>query len=618
MCKQAKPVKVVFQPSGRSVQTQEGATVREAATRAGVFLDYPCGGQGTCGKCRIIGQSGLVEAGDTERGLLSAEDLAHGVRLACQSQIAGDAVVVLPGAGSGAATGQILSVSSVIGETQYDPPVRKVAVSLAEPSLGDDLADFERLSAAMGAESIDFSLQQILPARLRECAFQGTAVLHGNVLMDFEGGDTSGAFPVAAVDIGTTTVVAALVDANTGETLATASRMNPQIRFGDDVLARLTHIQNNPSGQDELQQAIVGELNGMMAELADQANITASQIHDIAIAGNTTMQTLLLGIHAAPLGQAPFVAGRRAGFTFAAKELGLAVHPRGRAYTFPVIGGFVGGDTVAGLIATGITEHEGTVLYIDIGTNGELVLVHQGQLYAASCAAGPAFEGARISQGMRAASGAIERIALQDGDVQFEVLGDAAPSGICGSALIDLAALLLREGLLMSEGLLLDAATSPPEAPQALKARLQSTDKGPVFEIAAAGKSATGAPVHLTQRDVRELQLATTAIKAGIMTLPVHAGLTLADVEHIYVAGAFGNYLRLENAQRMGLLPPALDEGQFTFLGNATLAGARFAALSQRARVKADEIAQRTRHIELSIDPNFHTCYMEEMIFPRE
>jgi uncharacterized 2Fe-2S/4Fe-4S cluster protein (DUF4445 family) len=393
--------------------------------------------------------------------------------------------------------------------------------------------------------------------------------------------------------------------------------MNPQTAFGDDVVSRILHARQGPQHLHELQNALLSAVNAMLGSLAGQAGIDRNRIYAVAFAGNTTMQHLLSGVNPGALGEVPFVPVTCQSLLLDSEELGCLIHPRGQAYVFPVIGGFVGGDTVAGLLATRLSDAFGPTLFVDIGTNGEIVLAHEGKMSAASCAAGPAFEGARISQGMRAAAGAIEKVVF-DGAVRYSVIGNAPPVGLCGSALIDLAAELLRHGVLLPEGLFVPPGQLPSEVPPAIRERVVPYDGAHGFVLAPADETGMGAPLILTQRDVRELQLATAAIRAGIAILLRRAGLRSTDLYRVLVAGGFGNFIRRSNAQRIGLLPSELPHSRISFVGNTSLAGARLAAVSQSARRQAEELARRPIHIDLSQDVHFHEEFVEAMFFPAD
>ncbi len=336
----------------------------------------------------------------------------------------------------------------------------------------------------------------------------------------------------------------------------------------------------------------------------------------MTVAGNTTMQQLFLGVDPSPLGEIPFTPAGGRGLACEAAELGIRIHPRGRAYVLPVIGGFLGGDTVAGLVATDLADAEKPTLFIDIGTNGEIVLAAGGTLRAASTAAGPAFEGARISCGMRGCAGAIEKVIVCDGRLQIGVIGDVPPVGLCGSGLIDAAAELLRHGLLTPEGRLVSPDQLAPGTPPDLAGRLVMHDRKPAFRLAAEDETADRRPIVLTQQDIRELQLAAGAIRAGVVILLRRAGLDPADLDRVLIGGGFGNFIRRDNAQRIGLLPHQIEHRRIRFMGNTSLAGARLAALSVAARQQAEALARCVEPVDLSTDREFHRVFAESMIFP--
>jgi uncharacterized 2Fe-2S/4Fe-4S cluster protein (DUF4445 family) len=346
-----------------------------------------------------------------------------------------------------------------------------------------------------------------------------------------------------------------------------------------------------------------------------QASVNPQRVYEVTIAGNTTMQHLLCRLHPRYLGEVPFVPVTGRHVSMPAAALGLHAHPRARVYVFPAIGGFVGGDTVAGMLATRLNECEAPTLLIDVGTNGEIVLFADGALRAASTAAGPAFEGARILHGMRSSTGAIEKVVL-DGVLRTNVIGNVPPIGLCGSALIDLAAELLRHGLLAPEGRIRTPDQLPASVPADLTRRLTVHEKQMAFLLAPSEESGTGKPIVVTQRDFRELQLATGAIRAGVNILLRQVGLRPGDLESVLIAGGFGNFIRRSNAQRIGLLPPEIERRRIRYQGNTSLAGAWLAAVSDRVRRAADPLARRTRHVDLSTDPDFQRAFAEAMIFP--
>lgn len=610
-----KTVTVTIEPAGETVQVPAGSTVREAAAQAGVVIYYPCGGEANCGKCKVHVNSPSGSVTEAERTLLRPEELKDGVRLACQTVIDASVTVEIPESSTVSPWQRVLEWSDTTPGEAADPPVRKIPVELQAPTLEDDAPDLERLRRALGPVTIDLGLLRELPGRLRAARFQGTAVLAGDHLIEFEPGDTSSQCFAAAFDIGTTTLVGVIHDLAAACDCASASRINPQTSLGDDVLSRIMFASKDRAGLERLHKELIDAINDMLGELAEEAGVPPERIYEISLAGNTTMQHLLACLDPAALGQAPFVPAVKDSLFLPAAELGIRIHPCGRAYVFPVIGGFVGGDTVAGILATGLANATASAMFLDIGTNGEVVVCSEGRLVAASCAAGPAFEGARITHGMRAAAGAIEAVLLTD-DVSCCVIGNVPPLGLCGSALIDLLAELLRHGLITPEGRLLGPDHAPSGLAGSLRQRLVNGGDKLGFLLARGEETQTGQPIVLYQRDIRELQLAIGAIRAAIAIMLRRASLKASDLDCLLVGGAFGNYIRCENAQRIGLLPAELDPQRVVFLGNTALAGARRAAVSQNARHQAAELAQRTEHLDLSRDSHFQDTFVESMVFP--
>jgi len=606
-------VRVTFQPSGRSVYVLSGTKVLEAAGRAGLTIETPCGGAGTCGKCRVRIVRGACPPTPAEEQHLADDEREQGWRLACQACICAEAVVDVP-ASSLFGDGHRILTQTAGGQADVRPAVRKVHVELPEPTLEDDDADLVRLERAIGPVEADLSLLRRLGTLLRENRFRGTAVITDHRLIDFEPGDTADDCYGVALDIGTTTVVASLLHLCSGQERAIVSGINPQVAAGDDVVSRISHAARGQRERAELRDCLVEALAGMIDQLCRRAGIARERIYEVALAGNTTMEHLLCGSDVRQLGEVPFVPVHGRGLVLWAEELGLSVHPRAAAYVFPVIGGFVGGDTVAGLLSTGLADQDGPSLMIDIGTNGEIALVHAGELWAASTAAGPAFEGARISCGMRATAGAIEKAVLDD-DLQVSVIGNAPPIGICGSALVDLAAGLLDAGILAPQGALRTGDELPPGLGEALRRRVRAGANGQPEFVLADGADAPN-PITVTQRDIRELQLAVGAIRAGTALLLQQAGLRGGDLQRVLIAGGFGSFIRRNHAQRIGLLPPDVPHNRVQCVGNAALSGVRWALLSTTARERAEALARRARHVDLSQDPQFQMQFAEAMLFP--
>lgn len=608
-------VSVKFSPQGKIIYVLKGTKILEAAGRAGIALETPCGGQGTCGKCRVRLVNGACEPVQTETTLFSEEEIADGCRLACQSCICDTSVIEIPDSSLLASFYQILSKAKEGHKEEICPSVDKRYVEPALPSMEDDLPDFERIESVVGPFKIDLELARKLPTILRRQGFRGTAVTADNHLIDFEAGNTESECYGAAFDIGTTTLVGTLLDLNTGRESAESSRMNPQISFGDDVLTRIHHASGSADGLRELQEAVANAVNEMIDEMLGEAGVRRSSVYEATFAGNTAMQQILCGIDSSPLGMVPFVPAGGRGQRFPASDLGVRIHDRGLAYVFPTIGGFVGGDTVSGLLASRLMDEETPSLFIDIGTNGEIVLHHNGSLTAASTAAGPAFEGAGISCGMRAAAGAIDKVIFDD-RVRFNVLGNVLPVGICGSALVDTAAELLRSGILSETGRFRSPDEIPDSVSPNVRRRLVADNNNTCFVIADETESKSKNRIAVTQRDVRELQLATGAIRAGIRIILRRVGLRPSDLKRVLIAGGFGNFIRRDNAQRIGLIPSEIKHERIVFVGNTSLAGAKIALLSRKARERAEDLARRTGHFNLSADPRFQEEFAEAMLFP--
>ena len=611
-----KRVRLQFQPSGRTIHVLAGTTVIEATAQAGLTIQTPCGGAGTCGKCRIQFTAGACEPSAGDKANLSAEELADGWRFACQTAICDDCTITIPQTTLFASQHQILTETSDEA-AEIVPAVRKVFVELSEPTLIEDDADLYRLEKAIGEFKAPLSVIAQVRNVLRSDSFSGTAVLADHHLIGFEAGDTSEKCYGVAFDVGTTTVVGSLLDLRNGEEVALASGMNPQTSFGDDVISRINYSAQGAENLDQLRQSIVGTINNLLDQMCAESSVARGDIYEFAFAGNTTMEHLLCGLDVEPLGRVPFTPAHARALSLSAEDLGIRAHPEAAAYVFPVIGGFVGGDTVACMLSStlGAQASDDATLLVDIGTNGEIVLAANGKTYASSTAAGPAFEGARISCGMRATNGAIAKIVM-DTDLHYNVIGNVPAVGLCGSSLVDLSSGLLTAGIIDSTGRLLPPDELPADLPEALAKRLTVDDEGRVSFLVASDDPAH--PVSLTERDVREMQLACGAIRAGITILMKKAGIEVGDISQVLLAGGFASFIRRSHALRIGLLPGGIDHSRIHYVGNASLTGARWALLSTDARQRAERCARKTEHVELSQDLDFQMQFAECMIFPED
>ena len=611
----SREVKVTFEPSGRAVFVLPGTILLEAAARAGFIIETPCGGSGRCGKCVVRVMSGPCRPCDAYDNALSDDEIRRGYRQACQSRVDGDLIVEIPETSLFQTAQKILSHDS--GDpTTVEPTITKQFLELSPPDRDDNRSDVNRVCDALGDVVVDPTAIPAIPGALRDGQFRVTATLSGNRLLRLEPGDTHSTCFGVAFDIGTTTLVGTLVDLTTGVDRAVASRVNPQTSFGADVVSRIKRCRDDIHGLEALHDTVLEAANAIVDELAEQASILPDTIIEAVIAGNTTMQQIFCRISPAALGEIPFVPAFEDALTVRASDIGLKIYPNADVQVFPQIGGFVGGDTVAGILATRLWQSESPALLVDVGTNGEIVLAHNGSLTATSVAAGPAFEGARIVNGMRAARGAIEKVVFND-DVELNVIGNVKPIGLCGTGLIDAAAGLLNAGILDITGRILGPDEMPDTVSETLRRRVVGNGVMFDFILVHAEESGTGETLCLYQRDIRELQLANGAIRAGIAILLSEAGLTPDDLGSVLLAGAFGNFIRRKNARRIGMLPPVPTD-RIRFVGNTASFGAKRVLLSCSERADAERLCRETRHIDLSLNPDFQMAFSEAMLFPED
>ncbi len=603
---------VSFAPSGGSAEVLEGTTLLEAAGACGIPLHSPCGGQGRCGKCAVQAAGGVDEVKPLERAVFTEEELAQGWRLACQARVVGAAQVAVPE--SSLMVEHHIAVEGIEREITVEPNVRKIALRLPAPTNEDPRADLDRVMDALGGDVRPpqrLHPLQALPQVLRSSEFKVTGALIGDTLVGIEPGDTSDAAYGVAIDVGTTTVVAYLCHLPSGEVAAVASELNHQSQYGEDVIARLQMAVSEPEGTALLEAAVVDGVNRLAARAAEAAGIALDSIYEIAVVGNTCMTHLFLGVTPTGLASVPFVPAFQEAQTVRAAALGIAIHPEAVVYVVPNIGSFVGADTVGVILASEIDRGDGLVVAVDIGTNGEIVVARGEDLYACSTAAGPAFEGARIGSGMRAAAGAIDQVAINN-DVSYHVLGDVPPRGLCGSGLVDALAEMVGAGLVTVQGRLRRPEEVGP-LPEKVRGRLIENEGGMEFVLARAEDAADGRPVVLTARDIRQAQLAKGAIYAGIVSMLEEVGAGPGDIDRLLLAGAFGNYISRESAVAIGLIP-AVDEGRIESVGNAAGVGARLALLSVAERRRAERIAQRVQHVELSESEGFYDRFADAMM----
>jgi uncharacterized 2Fe-2S/4Fe-4S cluster protein (DUF4445 family) len=599
-----RKLEVTYKPFDRTTRVPSGTTLFSAANWIGLPIDSTCGGRGTCGKCKVRVTQHCPDAETADHRLLRPAEIADGWRLSCQARIYEDMTCEVP---------QLLRVpkAATMGRGRLvilDPNVRKVYLELPEPSLADQRSDVVRLEEALTAEGHDMVAElpvlRTLPHALRQADFRVTAVLAGERLVALEPGDTTAECYGVAFDVGTTTLVGTLMNLRTGMAASVLSTLNGQAPFGADVITRISHAMEGPQAISELQKAVVATMNSILAELYASAGVTPERTYEAVAVGNATMLHLLFGVDPSPLAVMPFTPAFMEPITVVAAEVGLNIHPQGYIQTLPALGAYVGADIVAGVLATGLVREEKLRVFVDVGTNGEIVLGNAQRALATAAPAGPAFEGCQIRCGMRATDGAIEGVQLGD-EVHLQVIGgDVPPQGICGSGLVDAVAQLLLSGLLDHSGRM-KAPEDLPDHP--LSSHLFDIDGMRAFLLADG--------VYLTQRDVRELQFAKGSIATGIKVLMDILGVETKDLDEILLGGSFGSYLNPESAKIIGLVPP-IDVDKIVAVGNSAGEGAKIALLSYRERQVAFELPARIEYVELSGRTDFNDAFVSVLGFP--
>ena len=631
-------------PSGRRGRVPAGTPLLEAARQLGVEIESICGGLLTCGKCQVevaegdfqkhglSSAAGHLSSQTAEEGRLLARLAGDGCRLACAARVQGDLLINLPE--ESRAHKQIIRKSATQRAIDIAPAVRKLYLQVDTAELGQHQGDWGRLQAALAkqwqieAVTIDLSALRRLQAALRAGKWAVTVTIwQEREVIDVQPGYQEGVYGLA-VDIGSTTVAGYLCDLRTGALLATESIMNPQVTYGEDLMSRVSYAMLHRDGLDKMHQAIIEALNRLAASVTRQAGLQARDIHEVVFVGNTTMIHILLGISPVELGGAPFALANRDAMDLKARDLGLKLHRSAAAHILPAEAGHVGADNVAVLIAEEPYRQDEIILVVDVGTNAEIVLGNREQLYSASSPTGPAFEGAQIAFGMRAAPGAIERVRIDPVSkaAKFRVIGEDAWSdewqlgpdaslqaqprhlaaGICGSGIIEVVAELFLRGLISPDGRF---------DPNVSSDRLQWTGRKGAYILATGDQTTTGRPILVTQDDVRNVQLAKAALYAGAKLLMNRAGIVAVD--RIILAGAFGSYIDPQHAMILGLIPDC-DLDKVYAVGNAAGDGARIALLNRHKRVEAQQIARQVRYIETAVDSDFQTEFVGAIHLPHQ
>ncbi len=619
---------VTFHPKGRSIDVPAGTSLLEAAILAGVEVNSACAGKGVCGRCRVVVE-GDVETKASPK--ISQEEWASGYRLACLSKVQGDCVVFVP------EESQLKPMQIVGGKVstelkELSPLVRAVYAKLRPPTLHDNDADLERLLKELGYEpgslEVPLSLLKRLPQVIRDGEWTVTAFLDGDLLVDVRPWNCVSRNFGVAIDIGTTTVALQLVDLGTGEMISQVSDYNRQLMYGEDVLARIMYGEDH--GQDRLQHMIIDTINHLLARVCSYdekcagkgKKVCAEEVMAVSVAGNTTMMHMLLGLDPRFIRYSPYTPVTNLSPSTNAAEIGLNVNPRASVHLVPGRASYVGGDVIADVVASGMARSEGISLLIDVGTNGEVVLGNQDWLLACSASAGPAFEGGEVCHGMRAGDGAIEKVSLQGG-VQYSTIGRTRPKGICGSGLIDLLAQMFLTGVLDKKGHLQpsDRVREGEFGKEYVLVYSKDAEKDG-YDLKATGmtccpmdKVERRRDITVTEEDIANVIRTKASIFAAAEVLLDTAGISFADLERVYIAGGFGHHIDLDNAVAIGLLPD-LPRERFTFLGNASLDGAKLCLLSKEKREEALAAHRAMTYVELSTDQRFFDRFSSASFLP--
>jgi uncharacterized 2Fe-2S/4Fe-4S cluster protein (DUF4445 family) len=592
-----------FEPIGRRGRVAGGQSLLDAARRLGVDLANLCGGTGRCGRCKVQVLAGRVsELTASEQEQLSPAELERGCRMACQTRPLDDCTLYVPPESLTAP--QRTQVEGLEVAVDPNPDVIAYPLDLSAPTLADLKADGDRLIEALeqqhhvSCKTADLAVLRALSSRLRSSGWKLRATVRQGEIV---AACSLRSRPLGlAVDLGTTKIAGYLVDLESGRTMASRGIMNPQIAYGEDVVARLSRAIESREESSRLQQLAAGGLNQLAMELCSEVGTEPEEIVEVVVAGNTAMHHLLLGLAVDQLAAAPYVPTISAPLDVKARDIALRLAAGAYVHMLPNIAGYVGSDHVAMMLATELQKAQGVVLALDIGTNTEVCLVSRGEMWSVSCASGPAFEGAHIHQGMRAAAGAIERLCITGGRVEYQTIGGTPPTGLCGSGIVDAVAHLYRAGVLNRRGRM------------DLKPGVRVREDQREFVLVPESAGSERPPILVTQQDVRQVQLAKGAIRAGIRVLVESRGLSEEEIDQVIIAGAFGTYIDVASAITIGMLP-SLPLDRFHQVGNAAGKGATLALVSLDKRHEAHAIARQAGYIELAGYPDFMNIFVQAM-----
>lgn len=609
---------VHFQPIGTKVEAKKDSSLLDLARDSGAGIESICSSLGKCGKCKVIVRSGgkaLGKATESEKRILDKRELKDGVRLACQARVTSPASITVDVPEESRRGHHRLLASGIERKIDLLPAMRKYVLKIPPATLHDLRADDDRLLQVLKIKvkrqlEVSPGVHRHLPEALRNSSWTTTVTLfRDKEIVQAEPGDTSARLFGIAADIGTTKVVAYLLDLRTGEVLGNESTPNPQIPFGEDLMSRIAYTNRNPKGLEELQRVVAHGLNTLIFKLCADRGLIPDDILEVMAVGNTAMHHIFFGIPTTHLAAAPYAPAVRTSLSVNPPHVGLNTYPFGKVSSLPNIAGFVGADAVADLLSSGLYDDREIGMMIDIGTNTEIIVGNKERLVSCSCASGPAFEGAHIKFGMRASTGAIERVWVDPAsyDVRLRTIDDAQPRGICGSGIVDAVSELFMAGILEPSGKIVVSESNP---------RTRTTADGQAEFIIAQGKETiSGYNISVTQHDVQEIQLAKAAIFAGVSILMKRLRLKPSSIKNVYAAGAFGTYVDASSAIRIGMYPD-VPVDRIKFIGNAAGSGARMCLKSTKMRDLADKLSRKVEYIELAAEKDFQQEFAQAMFLP--
>jgi len=606
MADQKKVFQLRIEPEGVEVTVSSGSKLTAALKNSGFPIVLPCGGNGSCGKCTVKFLSGAPEPEYEETLFLSGKQLENGIRLACISHVVSDAEVSIDEIRE--VSGEQILAAGRSHQIKPDPVVSKKVIKISPASPQDLKCDEQIILGDVENAAIEnVEILRHLPQMINQGAQEATVTLYGPVVLSAEVGDTGKKLYGIALDLGTTTIVFSIIDLIHGKTEFLHAGPNPQRQHGDDLISRLTYVGSGKTHLRNLSTGVIGYLNQMIQDGCKKLEISPHDIFMLTVSGNTVMNHIFLGVNPSRIGHAPYTPVFKNARSFTAEQLELAIHPQAPVFIAPNIGGFVGGDIISDMLVAGFGKrHKKIRLLIDIGTNCEVVLEHDSRVWAASSPAGPALEGACITSGMRAAPGAILDARFTDDQLHLQTIGDQIPRGICGSGLFHLVDIFYQKDLIDPSGRLRQTQDIKQESARALVTKFINEGSHNNRSIRVSDG------IFLTQNDIREFQLAKAAIASAWQYLCETAGCLPADIDAVYIAGAFGNYIRPQAAINLGLIP-AIDLQHVHFIGNASLEGARMMLLNRKYQRAADRLARMTNFIELAGRPEFQDLYVENM-----